>query len=144
MQFSLNTIHKYCTYWLAHEPAQFPKSMCDSEMSLSPILSGVQPFRIYWRFWIEKYINMSNELFADMLWTLNWQIVTIWKILNPNIWLIDSFQIWPIKSVFFAIQGFDWVLVSHVVLIIRIVMICHQKALIPNGVPWCTTCQQYC
>ena len=58
-----------------------------------------------------------------------WQIVTIWKMQNPSIRLIDFFEIWPTKSGYSAIQGFDLVLESPVVCIIQIVTICQLRAL---------------
>ena len=52
------------------------------------------------------------------------QILNIWKMRNMSIWLVDPFQIGPIKSAYSAIYGFDWVLVSRVVCIIQIFTIC--------------------
>ena len=83
-------------------------------------------------FLIEKTQIFTNNwiILVYGLRAPNWQIVTIWKLRNPSIWLVDPFQIWPTKSAYSAIQGFDWVLVSHVVCIIQIVTIINWGPLI--------------
>jgi hypothetical protein len=63
--------------------------------------------------------------------TLRGHILNIWKMRNLNIWLVDPFQIWSMKSAHFAIQGFDWVLVSRVVCIIQIFRICPLRVCNP-------------
>jgi hypothetical protein len=56
------------------------------------------------------------------------QILNIWKMRNLSIWLVDFFLIWPTKSAYSAIKGFDWVLISCVVCIIHIFRICTLRA----------------
>ena len=56
------------------------------------------------------------------------QILTIWKMRNLSIWLVDPFLIWPIKSAYSSINGFDSVLISCVVCIIQIFRICTLRA----------------
>jgi hypothetical protein len=53
------------------------------------------------------------------------------KMRNLNIWLVDPFQIWPMKSVSSAIHGFDRMLVSHIVCIIQIFRICPLRVCYP-------------
>ena len=50
---------------------------------------------------------------------------------NLSIWFVDPFQIWPMKSVFSSIQGFDWVIVFRVVCIIQIFRICPLRVCNP-------------
>ena len=61
------------------------------------------------------------------------QILNIWKMRNLSIWLVDPFLIWPMKSAYSAIRGFDWVLISCVVCIIQIFRICTLRAGNPYG-----------
>ena len=58
------------------------------------------------------------------------QILNIWKMLNLSIWLVNPFLIWPMKSAYSEIQGFDWVLISCVVCLIQIFRLCTLRV-------WC-------
>jgi hypothetical protein len=69
--------------------------------------------------------------------------VTIWRNRNPSIWLDGSAQIWPMKSAYSTIQGFDWMLVSRVVCINQIVTICQLRALNPYHVLTLLNRKQY-
>jgi hypothetical protein len=52
---------------------------------------------------------------------------------NLSIWLVDPFLIWPMKSAYSAIKGFDWVLIYCVVCIIQIFRICTLRVGNPYG-----------
>ena len=109
------------------------------------ILDGRKSWLKVWLWWIKKVIffteNISKSKYFLGAWyyilslyglpTLRRQILRIWKMRNLSIWLIDSFQIWPMKSAFSTIQGFDWVLVFRVVCIIQTVRICPLRVCYP-------------
>ena len=62
-------------------------------------------------------IYNSPKCIMNGLRALHRRIVTIWKMRNPSILSARSAKIWPITSVYSAIQGFDWVLVPRIVCI---------------------------
>ena len=83
---------------------------------------------------IQSSFGSSDSIQSNGSPTVRRQILNIRKVRNLSIWLIDLFQISPMKLVYSAIDGFDWELVSNVVSIMQIFRICLLRVTKPYDI----------